>query len=175
MHGRCKCQGAAWQRVWSASLCGTCTVRSRRFPSQTSPKPRCYWKHSAAASHRNWSGGGTVDPLLKALTEAFGPSGNEEEVRDILTSELEQVADGLEVCAMRNLLVHRKGESDGPKGMIAAHMDEIGLIIDHVDDDGLLYFKKVGGIDDRVLPSTRVKVGQNRLPGVIGVPPKHLE
>lgn len=116
-----------------------------------------------------------MDPLLKALTEAFGPSGNEEEVRDILISELEQVADGLEVDTMGNLLVHRKGESDGPKGMIAAHMDEIGLIIDHVDDDGLLYFKKVGGIDDRVLPSTRVKVGQKRLPGVIGVPPKHLE
>ena len=58
--------------------------------------------------------------------------------------------------------------------MIAAHMDEVGFIVDFIDNDGYLRFKKVGGIDDRILPATRVRVGEARVPGVIGIKPKHL-
>jgi endoglucanase len=58
--------------------------------------------------------------------------------------------------------------------MVAAHMDEVGLMITHADDSGLLHFTKVGGIDDRVLPAKVVRIGENRIPGVIIMKPIHL-
>jgi endoglucanase len=58
--------------------------------------------------------------------------------------------------------------------MIAAHMDEVGLMITHADEGGLLHFTKVGGIDDRVLPAKAVRIGEKRIPGVIIMKPVHL-
>jgi endoglucanase len=58
--------------------------------------------------------------------------------------------------------------------MVAAHMDEIGLMITHIDDGGMLHFTKVGGIDDRVLPAKVVRIGKDKLPGVICIKPVHL-
>src|SRR5690606_40605345 len=67
--------------------------------------------------------------------------------------------DAAYVDSMGNLIASFGRQKPGPRAMIAAHMDEVGLIVDFIDDDGFLRFKKVGGIDDRVLPAARVRVG----------------
>jgi len=107
--------------------------------------------------------------LLRELTEASGVSGNEKEVRDLIKSSLEGYVDHMETDRIGNLIVHKKGSNPGGKKlMIAAHMDEVGLIVKDVDSSGLLKFMPVGGIDKRVLVSKAVRIGDKKLPGVIG-------
>lgn len=112
--------------------------------------------------------------LLRRLTEAFGPSGFEHEVRAILQEELEQYVSVWQRDALGNLIACKEA-ANGPRVMLAAHMDEVGLMVSHVDDAGLLHFHKVGGIDDRVLVSKPVFVGKERVPGVIGAKAIHLQ
>ena len=74
-----------------------------------------------------------------------------------------------------NLITFKRGTGDSPlKVMLAAHTDEVGLMIVHIEKNGLLRFYKVGGIDDRILPSKVVRIGKDRIPGVIGAKPIHL-
>jgi endoglucanase len=114
--------------------------------------------------------------LLRELTEASGVSGNEKEVRDLIKSSLEGYVDHMETDRIGNLIVHKKGSNPGGKKlMIAAHMDEVGLIVKDVDSSGLLKFMPVGGIDKRVLVSKAVRIGDKKLPGVIGAKPIHLQ
>lgn len=112
--------------------------------------------------------------LLARLSEAFGPPGAEDEVRAILQEELKDRWDEAYVDSMGNLIASFGRSRKGPRAMIAAHMDEVGFIVDFIEEDGSLRFKKVGGIDDRVLPASRVRVGRHKVPGVIGLKPKHL-
>lgn len=110
--------------------------------------------------------------LLKGLTEAVGTPGHEGPVRAILRAYLEDHVDELQTDALGNLIA-RKGS--GPLAVLLdAHMDEVGLIISGFTDDGLLKFKKSGGIDDRVLAGKAVWVGPDRIPGVIGLKAYHL-
>ncbi len=110
--------------------------------------------------------------LLKDLTEAVGTPGHEEPVRRILQGYLDGHVSDLRVDAMGNLIVR---QGNGPLTvMLDAHMDEVGLIISGYTEDGLLKFKKSGGIDDRVLAGKAVWVGADRLPGVIGLQAYHL-
>ncbi len=116
--------------------------------------------------------------LLEKLSNARGVSGNEGQVREIIVETIRDRVDEYRVDSMGNLIAckHASGRAarrGGPKVMIAAHMDEVGLLIVHVDDDGRLRFNKVGGIDDRVLPSKVYLIGENRVPGVIGIKPIH--
>lgn len=113
--------------------------------------------------------------LLEKLSQAFGVSGSEEEVRQILKDELKPFVDRLETDVLGNLLVYKKGTVDSPRVMICAHMDEVGMMVVDIDDSGLLKFKKVGGIDDRVLVSKPVMVGPDRIKGVIGAKAIHLQ
>lgn len=114
--------------------------------------------------------------LLKALTEAFGVSGQEQEVREILRNHVHPHCDEVETDSIGNLIAVRRGsKNDGPKVMIAAHMDEIGLMVTFIEKSGVLRFSPVGGIDPRVLVSKAVYVGKNRVPGVIGAKPVHLQ
>lgn len=111
--------------------------------------------------------------ILEALSNAFGPSGCEQEVRALI---LEQVRGSVSECRvdhLGNILALQPGTAAGPKVMVAAHMDEVGLMITHADDAGMLRFVAVGGIDARVLPAKRVVVGRERAPGVIAVKPVH--
>lgn len=110
--------------------------------------------------------------LFKELSEAFGPPGGEAEVRQVLRRALGGA--GAREDALGNLLIVREGDPSAPLAMVAAHMDEVALIVDYIEESGALRFKKVGGIDDRVLPSAWVRVGAGRLPGVIGAKPSHL-
>lgn len=113
--------------------------------------------------------------LLKELSEARGVSGNEEKVREIIREHIRPYVDGISVDSIGNLIALKKGDGSLPlKVMLAAHMDEIGLMITHIDEKGYLHFRPVGGIDERILPGKRVLIGEKAIPGVIGFKPIHL-
>jgi len=112
--------------------------------------------------------------LLRRLSEAAGVSGDEGAVRQIVREEIEAFTDHLEVDALGNVLALRQGTGRNRlRVMVAAHMDEVGLMIIGADGEGLLFFETVGGIDPRQLPGKPVWVGRGRRPGVIGIPPVH--
>lgn len=106
--------------------------------------------------------------LLRSLTQTPGIASREDKVRNVVTSHLGPLVDDLSVDALGNLVGHRKGKG-GPRIAIAAHMDEIGFLVRHVDDNGFLRVQRVGGFDPRVLVAQRVLVHTwdgNALPGV---------
>lgn len=111
--------------------------------------------------------------LLKELSEAHGTPGSEDEVRGIMERELSKYCE-VEVDSMGNLIA-RKG-SGSKKVMLAAHMDEIGLMVKHIDEKGFLRFTTLGGFYDPTLLNQRVYVhiGKGRTGGVIGSKPPHL-
>ncbi len=96
--------------------------------------------------------------LIQKLTEIFAPSGNEAPVRDVIRAEVEPLADEVCVDALGNLIV-RKGTktADGKKIMIAAHMDEIGLIVTHVDANGFVRFTGLGVVFPQYVLGGRVR------------------
>ena len=113
--------------------------------------------------------------LLEKLCNASGVSGCEGEVRDIIISEIKDYCDELLVDTMGNVIALKKGESQEKKVMLSAHMDEVGFIISGITEKGYLEFKKVGGIDTRVIISKNVLVGKEKIPGVIGMKAIHLQ
>lgn len=102
--------------------------------------------------------------IIKKFTEAFGPSGNEENIRNIIIQEVKNYGE-YRVDKMGNLIVRKKGK--GKKIMFAAHMDEIGLMITHIDEKGFLRFTNVGGLFPTNLLNQRVLLS-NGMIGVIG-------
>jgi tetrahedral aminopeptidase len=94
--------------------------------------------------------------LFKKLVMAPGISGREERVRDLVISELEPLVDGVRVDRLGNVIGHKSG--DRPRVMLCAHMDTIGFLVSHIDDDGFLRISPVGGFDPRTLPVQRVLV-----------------
>lgn len=111
--------------------------------------------------------------LLEELSNAAGPSSYEGEVRKIILRELKEYVDEIKVDNMGNILAHKKG--DGPKVLLDAHMDEVGLIITGFNEDGTLRFSQLGGIYAGALPAKSVFIGKDNLPGVIGLKPIHLQ
>jgi putative aminopeptidase FrvX len=114
--------------------------------------------------------------LLEELSNAFGPSGCEDEVRRILARAVRDKVDDLQGDALGNLIVFKRGTGAEPrlKVMVDAHTDEVGLMATRFEASGLLGFRVVGGIHDRLLLAKGVIVGEGRLPGVIVAPPIHL-
>jgi endoglucanase len=113
--------------------------------------------------------------ILEALSNAFGPSGCEGQVRQVVVEAIAGKVDRYDVDHLGNVIAFQKGtDNAGFRVMVAAHMDEVGLMITHVDDNGLLHFAKVGGIDDRILPAKVVLIGKERIPGAIIIKPVHL-
>ncbi len=113
--------------------------------------------------------------LFEKLCNATGVSGDEDEVRKIVLEEIKLIADDIKVDALGNVLATRFGRGDERvRVMLAAHMDEIGLMIVKKHDDSLFQFECVGGIDERQLPGKPVLVGRDQLPGVIGAKPIHM-
>ncbi len=112
---------------------------------------------------------------VKKLCSLSGVASFEDPVRDYLINEAKPYADEMRVDALGNLIIFKKGtKSTGNKLMLCAHMDEVGLIIKRITDDGYLKFAPIGGIDRRVLIGKRVFVGWNRVPGIIGLKAVHL-
>lgn len=112
---------------------------------------------------------------LKTLCLLSGVSSFEDEVRSYIRERVAPFADSIRVDAMGNLIVFKKGaKSTGNKLMLCAHMDEVGLIIRAITEDGYLKFSCVGGIDRRVLLGKRVAVGDKKVTGIIGLKAIHM-
>ena len=108
--------------------------------------------------------------LLQTLTETFGPSGYEDDVRKIVRSEVEALADEVRVDALGNLIVRKRptrAARETKKVMIAAHMDEIGVIVSHVDENGFIRFSPIGGVFRRYVVGGRVRF-LNGTQGIVG-------
>ena len=112
---------------------------------------------------------------LFELCRLSGVSGDEDRVREYIREKAAPYADSMRTDAMGNLIVFKKGaKSTGNKLLIAAHMDEVGLIVTRITDDGFLKFDFVGGVDRRVAIGKPVVVGENNIPGIIGLKAIHL-
>lgn len=113
--------------------------------------------------------------LLGRLSEAFGLPGQEDEVRAIIKEELSLRGVGFRADAIGNVITEPTARGRGPRVMVAAHMDEVGLVITGFERTGLLRCKPIGGMDDRVLVSKTVNIGPDKVPGVIGAKAIHLQ
>lgn len=114
-------------------------------------------------------------PLLKEICETPGVPGYEHLVRKLVSREVSAFSDTLTTDPMGNLIAYRKGKDSSKRVMIAAHMDEIGFIINHIDDKGFLKFIPLGGFDPKTLTNQRVIVhGKEDIIGVMGSKPIHV-
>ena len=114
--------------------------------------------------------------LLEELSNAFGPPGSEDEVRRVLARHLRGQVDDMSTDALGNLIAFKRGTGPEPrlKVMVDAHTDEVGLMIISIQKNGMLGFRAVGGLDQRLLLAKRVVIGDKRIKGVILAPPIHL-
>ncbi|MCL2491659.1 MAG: M42 family metallopeptidase [Coriobacteriia bacterium] len=115
--------------------------------------------------------------FLKELVEAPSPSGYEQPAAGIVRKRVEKVADEVHTDVLGSVTAKLKGTSEGaPSIMLAGHIDEVGMIVHYINDEGYLSIKPVGGIDAAVLPGMRVDVhtADGILRGVIGRKPIHL-
>lgn len=101
--------------------------------------------------------------LIKKLTEVCGVSGSEENIREVIKDEIKDYVDEIREDVLGNLIAVKKGSKK--KIMLAAHMDEIGIIVTNIEDNGFLRFSVVGGVDYRLELTSRVKFNN----GIIGV------
>ncbi len=115
--------------------------------------------------------------LLRRLSEAFGPAGFEDEVREIVIDELRRYVDEVVVDKWGNVIGVKYGLRRDLKAMVAAHIDEIGLMIDHIEKNGFLRFRPIGGWSEVTLIGQRVVIKAQdgrRVRGVIGSRPPHV-
>ncbi len=111
---------------------------------------------------------------LKQLSEAVGISGKEDAVRDIVLTAIGDHVTDIRIDSLGSVTALKRGTGKTSlRLMIAAHMDEIGFMVRGFDSEGLIRFSPVGGIDDRILPGLRVRIGANLIPGVVIWTPIH--
>lgn len=120
--------------------------------------------------------------LMEYLCGVFGPSGCEDQVREAVKAQALALADSASESPLGNLILKINGtepEKTRERIMLSAHMDEVGMMISHIDDDGYLYFQTVGGIDSKVLSGRRIIIsdeeGAKRLHGVIASKAIHMQ
>ncbi|KOA19022.1 putative aminopeptidase YsdC [Clostridium homopropionicum DSM 5847] len=111
--------------------------------------------------------------LLKKLCDANAPSGYEGEVRDIIKKEIEEYVDDIVVDRMGNIIGHKKG--NGKRVVVDVFMDEPGFIITGYNEDGTLKFDLLGSLDTEIIPCKTVYIGKDKINGVIGIKPIHLQ
>ena len=118
----------------------------------------------------------TIELLLKRLSEAFGPSGFEGNVRKIMKEELSKYSSNIYTDGLGSLIAELNEKSKGPKIMVAAHMDEVGLLVKYVDDRGYVQFQQLGGWLDQALIGQRWKVltKKGEVLGVSGIKTPHV-
>src|SRR5690554_6469270 len=113
-------------------------------------------------------------PLLKKLSETPGAPGFEDKISELIISEITPLVDSISIDNMGNIHAFKKGKTN-KKVMLAAHMDEIGFIVTHIDDNGFLKFAPLGGFDPKTLTAQRVIVhGKEDIVGVMGSKPIHV-
>lgn len=114
-------------------------------------------------------------PLLAKVCEIPGTSGFEQQVRTLVTQELQNTDLTLETDNLGNLYAIKKGKDSSKRVMVAAHMDEIGFIVKHIDENGFLRFHTLGGFDPKTLTAQRVIVhGKKDVIGVMSSKPIHI-
>lgn len=112
--------------------------------------------------------------LLEEICKLPGAPGHESKIRSFIKSEVDLFVDKTTVDNLGNLIAFRKGRSS-KKLMIAAHMDEIALIVTHIDEDGFVRFHTLGGFDAKTLTAQRVIIhGSENVVGVLGTKPIHI-
>ncbi len=112
--------------------------------------------------------------LLKKISETAGISGFESRIRNLIISEIKDLVDDISIDNLGNIIALKKGYEQ-KKLLVAAHMDEIGFIINYIDDNGFLHFLPLGGFDPKTLVSQRVIVhGKKDLIGVMASKPIHI-
>jgi putative aminopeptidase FrvX len=114
---------------------------------------------------------------LEKLSNAQGVAGREDETRNLMVKLLKPYSDKVTIDKMENVVAVKKGKKNGLKVMLAAHMDEIGLMVKNITKEGFLQFSKMGGIDDRILLAQKVNILTDKasLPGIIGAKPPHIQ
>ncbi len=106
---------------------------------------------------------------IRKLVESYGPSGHEDQIRALILGEIAGLADDVSVDAMGSVIAwKRSGREGAPRVMLSAHMDEIGVMVTHVDENGFLRFTGIGGIFLNTLHGQRVRFADGTL-GTIGV------
>jgi endoglucanase len=114
---------------------------------------------------------------LEKLSNACGVTGREEEVRNLMIKLMKPYVDEIVVDKLENVIAIKKGKKSSPKVMLAAHMDEVGLMVKIISKEGFLQFTKMGGIDDRILLAQKVIIHTRKAPlhGIIGSKPPHIQ
>ncbi|MEQ8337719.1 MAG: M42 family metallopeptidase [Cyclobacteriaceae bacterium] len=113
--------------------------------------------------------------LFKEICEAPGAPGFEDKIRKIIIREVKSYVDELSIDNMGSVIAVKKGKSDEKKVMAAAHMDEIGFLVSHIDNNGFIRFQTLGGFDPKTLTSQRVIIhGKKDVIGVMGSKPIHM-
>jgi len=112
--------------------------------------------------------------LLKEICGIAGAPGHEQRVRELVLKNVKPHVDEISIDNMGNITTIRKGRKN-KKVMVAAHMDEIGFMVSHIDENGFLRFVPLGGFDPKTLTAQRVIVhGKKDLIGVMGSKPIHM-
>ena len=115
--------------------------------------------------------------LLKEICEVAGAPGFEQRVRELVIKEVTPLVDELRVDNLGNVITIKRGVNnpEGKKAMVGAHMDEIGFIVTHIDDNGFVRFHTLGGFDPKTLTAQRVIIhGKEDVIGVMGTKPIHV-
>ncbi len=114
--------------------------------------------------------------LFKTLTELPGAPGNEHAVRAFMREELAKYSDEIVQDNLGGIFGLKKGDENGPRVLVAGHMDEVGFMVSGITDNGMLRFQPLGGWWNQVLLAQRVEIvtKNNTIPGVIGSIPPHL-
>ncbi|MDW3194790.1 MAG: M42 family metallopeptidase [Cytophagales bacterium] len=114
--------------------------------------------------------------LLKRLCETPGAPGFEKQIREIVSEEVESFVDELRTDNMGNLIAIKRASVENAKRvMLAAHLDEIGFMVTHIDDQGFIRFHTLGGFDPKTLTAQRVIIhGKEDIVGVLGTKPIHV-
>ena len=119
----------------------------------------------------------SINESLEKLSNACGVTGRETQVRELMIQLLKPHADEIIVDKLENVIAIKKGKPNTPKIMLAAHMDEVGLMVKTITKEGFIKFTKMGGIDDRILPAQKVTIytRKGEYPGIIGSKPPHIQ
>jgi endoglucanase len=114
--------------------------------------------------------------IIQRLTEAGGVPGFEAPVRKLLTEYLEPLSDEVVRDHFGGVVGKRTGQPDGPKVLIAGHLDEIGLMVTHITDEGFIKFQTLGGWWSQVMLAQRVTIQTRKgdVVGIIGSKPPHI-
>jgi endoglucanase len=109
-----------------------------------------------------------VKETIKKLVEAYGPSGYEERVRDLIRGEIVGYADEIRVDPLGNLIARKGDAPDGHEVMLSAHMDEIGVMVSYIDEKGFGRFTPIGGVSPNTLIGNRVRFADDTV-GVVHI------